>query len=225
MDRDHAIAAHHAALVRIVAALVAMAGLAGGIVPAGLSRPVCRAVMRVLRPAESAVRRLIVIMAHGTSAPAPPARPWPAGLRLAASARERPPTFALFDLRWRFGKRRPPWRGPGPRITIFGAASPLVPLFRVPVEPPAPVVRPERPAFPERLGRRLAAIALALETLPAQARRLKRWQARGGTMIAARVRSPLRPGPPPFSREEPEDEVDFVLARCHLLAWETLNTS
>ncbi|CAN5126544.1 hypothetical protein BH10PSE7_BH10PSE7_40820 [soil metagenome] len=69
MDWDRAIAINQAALSRIVAALIAMAGLAGGVAEARLPRPVYHAVLRVLRPAESAARRLIVIMARGALKP------------------------------------------------------------------------------------------------------------------------------------------------------------
>jgi hypothetical protein len=35
-------------------------------------------------------------------------------------------------------------------------------------------------------------------------------------------RSPLRPGPPPGHREEPREEIDFVLRACHALARDAL---
>ena len=120
LDWDRAISDNHSALARIVAALIAMVELAGGAVSAALKQPVYRAVMRVLRPAESAVRRLIVIAAHATVVPARPPRPWPAGLALGAAVRETRATFPLFDRRWRFAARRVR-RGPEPRITFFGA--------------------------------------------------------------------------------------------------------
>ena len=52
------------ALLRIIAALFAMAGLAEGVIAATLPRGVFRHVLLVLRPAESAVRRLIIIAAR-----------------------------------------------------------------------------------------------------------------------------------------------------------------
>ena len=74
-----------------------------------------------------------------------------------------------------------------------------------------------------RIGRRLAAIKLALENLGAQAKRLKRWQARRDRMASPKFRSPLRPGPPPGHRREPRDDVDLVLRECHALARDALN--
>ena len=59
MDWAKAIAINQAALIRIVAALIAMAGLGGEGGRPRLERPIYRAVLRVLRPAEAAVRRLI----------------------------------------------------------------------------------------------------------------------------------------------------------------------
>src|SRR4051812_29103549 len=104
MDWAKAIAINQAALVRIVAALIAMTGL-GESVRRTLERPVYRAVLRVLRPAEAAVRRLIVIAARGLEAKLPPCRPFPKGLAL-AGARGGRVSFQLFDARKRFGPSR-----------------------------------------------------------------------------------------------------------------------
>jgi hypothetical protein len=81
MDWTAAIEKHRDALKGIVAALVAMAGVAGlgaglvsrdrGDAPAMLPRHLHRAVLRLLRPAESAARRLVIALARGL--PAPPA--------------------------------------------------------------------------------------------------------------------------------------------------------
>jgi hypothetical protein len=65
MDWVRAIEINHSALSRIVAALVAMLELAGKNAAERLPMPLYRAVVRVLRPAESAVRRLIIIAARG----------------------------------------------------------------------------------------------------------------------------------------------------------------
>ena len=65
MDWDLAIKRNSEALKGIIADLFAMLELAGGITVARLPRPLHSAVLRVLCPAESAVRRLIVIAARG----------------------------------------------------------------------------------------------------------------------------------------------------------------
>jgi hypothetical protein len=80
MDWTAAIEKHRDALKGIVAALVAMAGVAGlgaglvshGDAPATLPRHLHRAVLRLLRPAESAARRLVIVLARGLAHPPAP---------------------------------------------------------------------------------------------------------------------------------------------------------
>ena len=80
MDWDLAIKRNSEALNRIVAALFAMLGLADAATPvARIPQPLHRAVLRVLWPAESAVRRLIVIAARGLVVKLAPSRPMLAG--------------------------------------------------------------------------------------------------------------------------------------------------
>jgi hypothetical protein len=229
MDWDKAIQINHSALTRIVAALVAMLELASGSAAARLPQPLYRAVARVLHPAESAVRRLIVIAARGLVVKLSPSRPLPRGLAIARTGNGRV-SFQLFDTRKRFAPSRP--RGPVargvPRIHVFDT-SPLVPLFLRP-RPAEPrragreVAAPDGTVSALRLGRRLAAVKLALADLPRQARRLARWKARRETMQGPVFKSPLRPGPPPGHRKKPRDEIDFVLKECHGLAWDVLHT-
>jgi hypothetical protein len=230
VDWDRAIAINQAALARIVAALLAMVGLQGGVMPARLERPVYRAVLKVLRPAESAARRLIVIVARGLVVKTRPSRPMPKGLSRSAAGGTSP-SFQLFDARKRFVTKAIR-RGPEPRITFFAARGPLVPIFQT--RAPLIQARMETGAAAEpddgmvgaaRLGRRLAALKGALENLPVQAKRLVRWQARRERMASPKFRSPLRPGRPPGYREKPRDEVDLVLRECHALASGALNDS
>ncbi len=73
MDWNAAIEKNREALKRILAALVAMAGLAdcrAGTLP----RHLHRAVLRLLRPAESAARRLVIVAARGLVVTLPPPR-------------------------------------------------------------------------------------------------------------------------------------------------------
>ncbi|CAN5395290.1 hypothetical protein BH10PSE7_BH10PSE7_19600 [soil metagenome] len=222
MDWDRAIEINHIALSRIVAALIAMVELAGGGMPARLSRPVYRAVLLMLRPAEAAVRRLIVIAARGVVAKPYAVRPMPAGLAISRSGGARL-SFQLFDPPMRFDFTRPRRTGPRPepRIHFFGN-SPFVPMFQ-PQPPAEPEPEPDETVSAARLGRRLLGVKLALDTLPRQAKRLVRWQARRAAMTGAKSRSPLRLGRPPGSREKPKDDIDWVLRECHALARDVLN--
>ena len=77
MDWALAIERNSEALKGIVAALFAMLGLEGEAVVGRIPQPLHRAVLRVLRPAESAVRRLIVIAARGLVVKLVPSRPLP----------------------------------------------------------------------------------------------------------------------------------------------------
>jgi hypothetical protein len=219
VDWAQAIAINQSALSRIVAALIAMVRLTVKDAAARLPRPVYRAALGLLRPAESAVRRLIVMAARGVALKSRAVRPMPADLALPASRGIRA-SFQLFDARKRFAGTGP--RSAGPRISVFGGSGPLVPLFQP---------RSGNDAKPELndamvdatcLGRRLRAVKLALENLPRQVQRLKRWQARRERMTHPKFRSPLRLGPPPGHRKEPRDEVDRVLSECHALARDAL---
>jgi hypothetical protein len=221
MDWAKTIEINQAALTRIVAALIAMAGLASGGAATRLPRPVYRAVMLVLRPAESAVRRLIVIAARGLKVKLAPPRPMPKGLAFAAKGSGRQ-SFQLFDARKRFdpARRKNTVAKAEPRIHFFDA-SPLSPLFQSrPVGRAVP--EPDDAVDAQRLLRRLAAVRLALENLPRQAKRMARWRVRRARMQSLKFRSPLRPGPPPGHRKMAKDEVDFVLRECHWLAWDAL---
>jgi hypothetical protein len=82
MDWPLAIERNREPLLRIVATLFAMIGLTETAAVERLSRPVYRAVLGVLRPAEAAVRRLIVIAAQGMVVKPSPIRPAPAGLAI-----------------------------------------------------------------------------------------------------------------------------------------------
>ncbi len=219
MDWTRAIAINQAALVRVVASLFAMLEMAGGVTAARLPPSLHRAVSQVLRPAESAVRRLIIIAARGLVAKLPPIRPMPQGLAFAATGNGRV-SFQLFDAR----QRLLPSRAAAtvvPRIHYFDA-SPLVPLFQ-PRPGGASAPEPDRTISALRLGRRLAALQTALGNLPAQAKRLARWRARRDRMQRPLFRLPLRPGPPPGHRKRPIGEIDWILKECHALARDALS--
>ena len=108
-----------------------------------------------------------------------------------------------------------------PRIHVF-ADSPLVPLFQPRRPAENPIQEPDDTIDATRLGRRLAAVKMALDNLPRQARRLARWKARRNRMQKPTFLSPFRPGPPPGHRKEAIEEIDFVLRECHGLARDAL---
>ena len=93
MDWARAIERNSEALNRFVEALFAMLGLAGVAPVARIPQPLHRAVLRVLWPAESAMRRLIVIAARGlvVKLASAAARPKPKGSATRSSgSRNRP---------------------------------------------------------------------------------------------------------------------------------------
>src|SRR5690606_30038796 len=101
MDWDAAIEKNREALKRVLAGLLAMVGVAG-VLPATLPRRLHRTVLRLLRPAESAARRLVIVAARGLAVAAPPI---PARSRkIKQQARQTPrPGFCLFDPPSRWG--------------------------------------------------------------------------------------------------------------------------
>ncbi len=137
--------------------------------------------------------------------------------------------FQLFDPR----KRLAPLdreRGPSaqPRIHIFGADPRVTELWPSP-EPRAVAAAPPDDGHIDarRLRLRLAALKLALDDLPRQARRLARLRAKREKLPSLKFKSPLRPGRPPGHRRIPVHQVDHLLAECHGLARDAMapNTS
>ena len=223
MDWDRVIERNQAALTRIVAMLIAMVEMGTGSMVALLPPSLYHAVSRMLLPTESAVRRLIAIAARGLKVKLAPARPMPRGLAFAGKGGGQI-AFQLFDTRQRFSRSSQRRAATVvPRIHFF-ADSPLVPLFQTrPTESPVPEPDEADEAIDAtRLGRRLAAVMMALENLPQQAQRLARWKARRGRIKKPTFLSPFRPGPPPGHRKEAMEEIDFVLRECHGLARDAL---
>ncbi|MGL6183366.1 MAG: hypothetical protein ACRC2G_14420, partial [Aestuariivirga sp.] len=224
MDWALAIERNRQPLLRIVAVLCSMIGLGEGSFVARVSRPVHRAVLSVLRPAEAAVRRLIVVAARGIVVKPKTPRTAPAGRISSGRMRQGRVSFQLFDPR-RILAIGHGWRTAGtrgePRIHVIATGfDPRIPLFR-----PAPAVASDEPDPPEDhtvdagpLCRRLAAIRSALEDLPRQAKRYARWRARPPETRRPKRQESLRTGPPPGLRRKPTHEVDEILAECHWLA-------
>jgi hypothetical protein len=224
MDWALAIERNRLPLLRIVAALFAMIGLGETGVVARVSRPVYRAVLMVLRPAEAAVRRLIVVAARGMVVAPKAARPAVSGRMISTRKGQGRVSFQLFDPRrvlpGDHGRYHAGARG-NPRARFIDVVfDPRIPLFR-----PAPAVASDEPDPQEDhtvnagpLCRRLAAIRTALEDLPRQAQRYARWLARPLETRRPRRYASLRTGPPPGLRRRPVHEVDEILAECHWLA-------
>lgn len=222
MDWALAIDRNRDQLLRIIAALFVVAGLAEGKVVAALPRHIYRAVLLVLRPAESAVRRLVIIAARGLVLQLRSKRCAPCG-PIPGRGVERTPAFLLIDPLKRFAPDAPvifagvlgsgPWI---PRISVPGLYDPVFVACRI--------LSGEDPIRAERLCRRLIALKRALDNLPQHARRLARWTARqdfirqSPTPFRRGRLSPFRPGRPPGLRKRAGHEVDEVLRECHALA-------
>jgi hypothetical protein len=212
------------ALGRIVAALFVLLGIDGTETVGRIPHPLHRAVLRVLRPAESAVRRLIVVAARGLVVKVAPSRPMPKGHGIGKGSGPSSPAFKLCDKRIFFPELDNPrvrYAKYPPRILFLGPDSRLDSLWsRPPPAPPPPP--PDGLINGARLSRRLQALKLALDDLPRQARRMARWRVRREAMPNPKFKSPLRPGPPPSRRKKPIHEVDEILTECHWLAWEAM---
>jgi hypothetical protein len=208
MNWELAVEKNLEALKRILAMLVAMAGIsagsAAGTSPSTLPRHLHRFVLSLLRPAESATRRLIIVAARGlvvklpkrraekneqrASRPGPRARPEPG--RDTASGDEpvpapapRVPFFPMFDPMKRFDRKPARKRIPDarmPRIALLNDDGRSVPIHlrRPAPPPPPPPPTPDDPLDAASIHRRLDMIGRALDDLPRQAQRFARWKAR-----------------------------------------------
>ena len=219
MDIPRAIDLNKTALVRVVAGLFALLGAAAMETPlAALARipvGVHRGVARVLRPAESAARRLIVTLAGILKLKAKPrkSRPAPRGLVRAARGSRRL-SFQLFDPRRRFFRKKARTR-PAPRVSSFGPGE----VHRVsPGREKPGRDKSDGLETSANLLRRLEALKDALDDLPRQARRLVRAMARRENIPHLKLKMPLRPGRPPGHRKKPRLDIDSVLHQCDWLA-------
>ena len=223
MDWDLAIKRNSEALKGIVETLFALLGLSGEATVSRIPHRLHRAALRVLRPAESAMRRLIVVAARGLVVKVGPSRPMPKG-KIVKGSRPSRPAFKLCDKRIFFPELDSPrvkYAKYPPRIHFFGPGFKVDDLWpsRPPKAAPPP---PDGLVNAARLARRLQALKSALDDLPRQARRMARWRARREAMPNPKFKSPLRPGPPPGHRKKKIHEVDEVLTNCHWLAWEVI---
>ena len=238
MDWDQIVERNRERLLAVLAPLLAVLGF----VPRRrleMPRHFYRSWLLLLRPAESAVRRLIVMAARGVVVRLGAARGFPAGLALTLAAKaadeERVPAFGLIDPLKRFAPADFEWSAEWgkdwgreqviPRISVPGLFDPVFPE-------PTPVPERDDPIDTAALVRRIAALKSALDDLPRQARRLARWRARGELARTSEVRpgrlSPFRPGFAPGFHRTSRQEIDDILADCHHFAreaWEKPDTS
>jgi len=241
MDWSVAVEHNREGLKRILALLIAMAGLADGVEATTLPRRLHRSILRLLRPAEAAVRRLVIVMAQGLVATLPPPRRakanpkansifvrngvgtgiiLPPGVRPADVIANAPSTsstprlsFPLLDV-LRLPRRERPVARSVPRICRPGVTAPFPVAAR---RPPSS----DDPVDAKRLALRLKILGRVLDDLPRQARRMARWLARCNARLTRRL-WPLRPGRPPGSRKRRTHEIDHILSETHAMAFDVL---
>ena len=156
MDWARAIERNSEALKGIVEALFAMLGLASAATVARIPQPLHRAVLRVLRPAESAMRRLVVIAARGLVVKLVPSRPMPVGPIGKGGGHFRP-SFQLFDPRKNFAALRQDRRTARrvlPRIHFFAGDPRVAALWPAPQPAADPTPPPDGLVGAGRLTRR-----------------------------------------------------------------------
>ena len=204
MDWDFSIERNREPLLRHVLGLFALIGLVEGGMVDRLSRPVYRRALTVLKSAESAVRRLIIVMARDIKVEPRPKRPMRAGLlrsrkgtfqskshgRSGSGQGQKPrrPVLHLVRpakaLRCRPGSPPPAQRAAGVSPAFISWAT--IREFRSSFWPqaPAPTPAPQQvetvkdyTVSAKRLCRRLFAILGALTNMEREVERYARWLA------------------------------------------------
>ena len=203
---DEMVEANRVRLIGLLAGLFVMLGSS-----VLVKRVLWRQVLAQLVPMESALRRLIFVMARDMAVTLPPSRTFSGNLPK-GRGEKRKPVFRLTDVMRDPDPKPRSTRGPGPRIVFLDEWTP---------RPEKPVPCDDDLVDTAALRRRLAAMQAALDDLPGQARRLARWYARRDRTRAAGKFSriyPIRSGRAPGHVEGGKREVDEVLANCHGLA-------
>ncbi len=223
---------NQAILLRNVAWLFAWLRLEVGGSVETMSRLRHSTILFVLRPSESAYRRLILVAVFvlGTSVPLDAGQITrilqgarrPHGAR---RARTGPPPFKLTDTRKHFDlyPDRPKYaRGPGPRVTDFWSDDPVFDRSDLYAWQNRAEPTPDDEVSAASLCLRMSALHAALNDLPGQAKRMAKLQARIAQQPKRVGEFPLRvmrPGLPPGFRKRHKHEVDEVLAECHRLVF------
>jgi len=221
MDWDLAIANNRKALAKVLAEILALLGIVAGGVLEHLPNELYAKANRLLRPAESALRRLIYIASRRIVVkPSILQRAMPQGLFKARGQSKRS-AFQLYDPRphYEFIKTEDPLF----RIVQTYASNPfnLFDPMYLPRQDPVKIINAAR------FCRRIAAMAYALDHIPQQARRLLKMQMRRAAQNPPNQISVLRPGRPPGHQERRRLPVDFILRECDQLSWDSYapNTS
>ncbi len=218
MNIDTAIEVNRLALLRLLAGMMAVVGVEQGGTVGFVQQRVRLTVLRLLGPAEAALRRLILMKARFLPTPEYVRRPAPDRKIPRSEDRLKRRSFPLFDRRKTArGERKQKPKGPGPRIFFLdGSDGPYTP------EPEKSAVQPDDWVDAAALCARLNAALDALGDLDKQAKRLKRAEAR--RKLSPRLsgvgvmRVHLPPGHRAKGRSDEEREVDTVLWNCHVLA-------
>jgi hypothetical protein len=239
MDRNLTIERNRERALAVVAELFAMIGLLEGGMVERLAKPLYRKADKILRSAESAVRRLIIAAARDIVVEPRPQRPAPEvgkssseskaqgkGNRECTAKHKRGLLFNLFDR-----PRRKDWGIPGrrrnrrkvePRVHSFDF-DPRIPAFLRPQAPAPARATAKAGAIDDgtvsanRLCRRILAMKAALEDIRRHALRYARWEAKPVEQRRPPRASPFRLGWPPGWRIRPTHEVDELLKNCHWL--------
>ncbi len=207
-DWKLAIEKNKATLAQVVAGLFVLVRCAPGTIPGSndklhLSKNMRNHLATVLRKAEAALRRLLVLFVRVHSVAAKsnntPQAPLPDFSAFTSAHKNYIPRFNLID-------PRKPLRLPLIDETPIG-------LFETSGRShQANETTPNTAHF----LRRLAALDHALKPLPAQAKRLARTIERRKTAPPGTgCVGPIRPGRPPGHCQRPKDEADHVLRECH----------
>ncbi len=196
-------------LLRLLAGVFVMLGTGETV-----RRRVWREALARVVPMESALRRLIAVMARDLEDVLPPEREHVKRAATGKAGRTaHAPVFRLTDL--------PRLPDPAPRPLPCRREPRILSLDDWTPETGRPKPSDDDLLDGAALRRRLAAMKAALGDLPAQAKRLARWTARGARMRQAgtwRRLYTIRSGRPPGYRAQGKREVDEVLANCHDLA-------
>ena len=190
-------------------------------------------ILFVLRPTESAYRRVLLVAALVRQVVAPRLKARTAGSERSERktgdkiAATRPLPFKLVDARKPFDLNpdRPKYvSGPGPWVTDLWSDDPIydrTALYAHQAKMNRPPPAPDDEESVAALCRRMNALMAALQDLDGQTLRMAKLQTRIRNQIRKVGKLPIRvmrPGLPPGFRKRQKHEVDEVLAECHRLA-------